>query len=315
MAAVRLTLSPGAYRWVAYAALLTLVLIVFSGAGVRLTGSGLGCPSWPDCSGTFVPELDTHVWIEYGNRLFSTVVGIACIAAGVLAFRVRPRRRDWLRPAAVLALGVVAQGLLGGLTVALHLSWQVVIAHYLLSMVLLVAGAVLVWRVRRPTGSRIAGVDRWIVVATRVLVIYGAVVIVAGTFATAAGPHAGGAGTGDVVERLDAWGASTLRDLILFHGHMATAMGIVAVALWAFAVARRAGRSLVLALTGVCVLMAVQGAVGLIQYHNALPAEVVWVHASLPAVLWTVLVWSWVAAGSLAPAPVEAAPPARVTAV
>ena len=114
----RFTLSLRAYRWVAYAALATLVLIVFSGAGVRLTGSGLGCPTWPDCSGTFVPELDTHVWIEYGNRLFSTVVGIACIAAGVLAFRVRPLRRDLLRPATVLAVGVIAQGVLGGITVA-----------------------------------------------------------------------------------------------------------------------------------------------------------------------------------------------------
>ena len=315
---MRLTLAPQTYRWVAYAALLTLVLIVFSGAGVRLTGSGLGCPSWPDCSGSFVPELDTHVWIEYGNRLFSTVVGIACIAAGVLAFRVRPLRRDWLRPATVLAAGVVAQGLLGGLTVALHLSWQVVIAHYLLSMVLLVAGAVLVWRVRQPPGASAAvgSTDRWIVVATRVLVIYGAVVIVAGTSATAAGPHAGGAGTGDVVERLDAWGASTLRDLILLHGHMATAMGIVAVALWAFAVQRRAGRALIKALTAVCLLIAAQGVVGLIQYHNALPAELVWVHASLPAVLWTVLVWSWVAAGSLATARSQAAPPpAQVSAV
>ena len=221
----RFTLSLRAYRWVAYAALVTLVLIVFSGAGVRLTGSGLGCPSWPDCSGTFVPELDTHVWIEYGNRLFSTVVGIACIAAGVLAYRVRPLRRDLLTPATVLAAGVVAQGLLGGLTVALHLSWQVVIAHYLLSMTLLVAGAVLVWRVRGATPN---GSDRVLVLGTRVLVVYGAVVIVAGTFATAAGPHAGGAGTGDVVERLDAFGAETLRSLILLHGHMATAMGIVA---------------------------------------------------------------------------------------
>lgn len=306
-----LTLSLRAYRWVAYAALATLVLIVFSGAGVRLTGSGLGCPTWPDCSGTFVPELDTHVWIEYGNRLFSTLVGAACIAAGVLAFRVRPRRDDLLRPAALLAGGVLAQGLLGGITVLLHLSWQVVIAHYLLSMTLLVAGAVLVWRVRRPPGSTTAG-DRWVVVGTRVLVVYGAVVIVAGTFATAAGPHAGGAGTGDVVERLDAWGAGTLRSLILLHGHMATAMGIVAVALWGFALYRRAGRPLMTVLTGVCVLMAVQGILGLIQYHNALPAEVVWVHASLPAVLWTLLVWSWAAAGSLAAVAAEPAP-ARVT--
>ena len=309
----RFTLSLRSYRWVAYAALATLVLIVFSGAGVRLTGSGLGCPSWPDCSGTFVPELDTHVWIEYGNRLFSTVVGAACIAAGVLAFRVRPLRRDLLWPAALLAGGVLAQGILGGFTVLLHLSWQVVIAHYLLSMTLLVAGAVLVWRVRTPAEERSAAGDRLVVVVTRVLVVYGGIVIVAGTLATAAGPHAGGAGTGDVVERLDAWGAGTLKSLILLHGHMATAMGIVAVLLWGLALYRRAGRELMRPLTAVCVLMAVQGAVGLIQYHNALPAEVVWVHASLPAVLWALLVWTWAAAGSLAAAAPEPAA-ARVAA-
>jgi cytochrome c oxidase assembly protein subunit 15 len=309
----RFTLSLRSYRWVAYAALATLVLIVFSGAGVRLTGSGLGCPSWPDCSGTFVPELDTHVWIEYGNRLFSTVVGAACIAAGVLAFRVRPLRRDLLWPAALLAGGVLAQGILGGFTVLLHLSWQVVIAHYLLSMTLLVAGAVLVWRVRRRPEERSAAGDRLVVLVTRVLVVYGGIVIVAGTLATAAGPHAGGAGTGDVVERLDAWGAGTLKSLILLHGHMATAMGIVAVLLWGLALYRRAGRELMRPLTAVCVLMAVQGAVGLIQYHNALPAEVVWVHASLPAVLWALLVWTWAAAGSLAAAAPEPAA-ARVAA-
>ncbi len=306
----RFTLSLRAYRWVASAALATLVLIVFSGAGVRLTGSGLGCPTWPDCSGTFVPALDTHVWIEYGNRLFSTVVGAACIAAGLLAFRVRPLRRDFLWPAALLAGGVLAQGILGGFTVLLHLSWQVVIAHYLLSMLLLVAGAILVWRVHhvspRPPG------DRWLVAATRVLVIYGGVVIVAGTLATAAGPHAGGAGTGDVVERLDAWGAGTLKGLILLHGHMATAMGILAVALWGYAVRRRAGAHLIRPLTVVCVLMAVQGILGLVQYHNALPAEVVWVHASLPAVLWATLIWCWAAGGPLAVQ--VASPRARVAA-
>jgi len=309
----RFTLSLRAYRWVAYAALATLVLIVFSGAGVRLTGSGLGCPSWPDCSGTFVPELDTHVWIEYGNRLFSTVVGAACIAAGVLAFRVRPLRRDLLRPAALLAAGVLAQGLLGGLTVLLHLSWQVVIAHYLLSMTLLIAGTVLVWRVHRPPGAPAAAGDRLLVLGTRVLVLYGGIVIVAGTFATAAGPHAGGAGTGDVVGRLDAWGAGTLKSLILLHGHMATAMGIVAVLLWGLALQRRAGRELMRPLTAVCLLMAVQGIVGLVQYHNALPAEVVWVHASLPAMLWALLVWTWAAAGTLAVVAPEPAPARVVT--
>ena len=224
----------------------------------------------------------------------------------------RPLRRDLLKPATLLAAGVIAQGVLGGITVLLHLTWQVVIAHYLLSMALLVAGAVLVWRVRWAPGESPPASDRLVVLGTRVLVVYGAVVIIAGTLATAAGPHAGGAGTGDVVERLDAFGTSTLRDLILLHGHMATAMGIVAVLLWGVARYRRAGRALMGALTAVCLLMAVQGTVGLIQYHNALPAEIVWVHASLPAVLWTVLVWSWVAAGSPAAVPAEHGAPATV---
>ena len=213
----------------------------------------------------------------------------------------------------MLAAGVIAQGVLGGLTVLLHLTWQVVIAHYLLSMLLLIAGAVLVWRVRRDADAATPPGDRLVVLATRVLVVYGGIVIVAGTFATAAGPHAGGAGTDDVVERLDAFGAGTLKTLILLHGHMATAMGIVAVLLWLFARHRRAGATLMRALTAVCLLIAVQGIVGLIQYHNALPAEVVWVHASLPAVLWTVLVWSWAAAGPLAAVAAEPSP-ARVAA-
>jgi cytochrome c oxidase assembly protein subunit 15 len=178
-------------------------------------------------------------------------------------------------------------------------------------MVLLTAGALLVWRVRRPPGEAHTG-DRLGVLGTRVLVVYGAVVIVAGTFATAAGPHAGGAGTNDVVERLDAFGASTLKTLIHLHGHMATALGIVAVALWVFAWRRGAGAALMRALTAVCLLIAAQGVVGLVQYHNALPAEWVWVHASLPAMLWTVLVWAWLAAGSPVPAAADA--PARARA-
>jgi len=303
----RLTLSLRAYWWIAHAALLTLVLIVLSGAGVRLTGSGLGCPSWPDCEGTFLPELSSHVWIEYGNRLFSTVVGIACIAAGVGAFRVRPRRRDLLAPASVLAGGVVAQGLLGGLTVALDLSWPVVIAHYLLSMTLLLAAVVLVWRV----GAGGPGIqDRWVTLATRVLVVYGGIVIVAGTFATAAGPHAGGAGTGDVVERLDAFGVHTLDRLIKLHGHMAAVMGFAALVVWGFAFWRGARGMLLWALSLVCVLLGIQGILGLIQYYNALPAEIVWMHASLPAVLWAALVWSWVAAAP-APIPDPSTPAAR----
>jgi cytochrome c oxidase assembly protein subunit 15 len=288
------TISPRAYAAVAVAALVMLTLIVFSGAGVRLTGSGLGCPDWPRCGGTFLPELDTHIAIEYGNRLLSALVGLVSVAAGLLVFRRRPFRRDLVAPALVVLFGVVAQGVLGGITVLLDLRWPIVMAHYLLSMVLLTAATVLVWRVAG-RGSRPA-TDRPVALATRALVVAGGVVIFLGTLATAAGPHAGGAGTGDVVERLDVWGASTLKNLIYAHGHMAAVIGALFVGLWLFARARRADPHLREALTVACLLMAAQGVIGLIQYYNALPAEVVWIHASLPAVMWSVFVWGWLEA-------------------
>ena len=293
----RLSIPPRAYAAVAVAAQLILVIIVVSGAGVRTSGSGLGCPDWPDCRGTFVPALDYHTWMEYGNRLLSTAVGIVCIAAGVLVFLRRPFRRDLVRPALVLPVGVCAEGALGACAVIFDLSWPVVIAHYLLSLGLLVAATVLVWRVRRDAGAPPVVSDALTVIATRTLVAFGGVVIVLGTFATAAGPHSGGAGTGDVVHRLDAFGSDTLRSLIHLHGHLAAAFGFAAIAVWAIARQRRANGPLRRSLTAACLLVGLQGAIGLWQYHTNLPAGVVWLHASLPAVLWGVLVWSWLAAG------------------
>jgi cytochrome c oxidase assembly protein subunit 15 len=284
-------------------ALAILVLIVFSGAAVRTTGSGLGCPDWPDCRGTFIPGADTHAWIEYSNRLLSAVVGLICIAAGVLTLQLRPRRPELVRPGMILAIGVLLQGGLGAASVLLHLHWPVVIAHYLLSLVLLTAAVVLVWRMRQMPGTPPPAGGRVTATATRALVAYGALIIVLGTLATAAGPHAGGAGTGDVVDRLRIFGGDTLVTLIKVHGHLAAVMGFGAIALWVLAWRRREDAELRRALTGVCVLLGVQGAIGLWQYHTQLPAELVWVHTSLPAVLWALLVWSWLAAGRRAPHP------------
>jgi cytochrome c oxidase assembly protein subunit 15 len=309
----RFTVSPRTYAIVAQTAMVILVLIVFSGAAVRTTGSGLGCPDWPDCRGTFLPAFEKHTWMEYSNRLLSSVVGVICIAAGLLAYRRRPFRRDIVAPGLVLAIGVLGEGALGAAAVAFHLHWPVVIAHYLLSLILLAAATTIVWRLQREPGEPAAAeseapaevpaaappADRPVALATRALVVYGALIIVLGTLATAAGPHAGGAGTGDVVDRLRVFGASTLVTLIKVHGHLAAAMGVGAVVLWLVARRRRAGASLQRGLTVLCLLMALQGALGLWQYHTQLPAEIVWVHSSLPAVLWAVLVWCWLAAGEL----------------
>lgn len=292
----RFTLDERQYRRIADVALLTLTLIIFTGAAVRLTGSGLGCPNWPKCNGGFLPPLSSHQLIEYGNRMVTGVVGLPALAAAVGAYRLRPFRPELVRPALVLPLGVLAQAVLGGITVLLDLEWQVVVGHYLLSCALLVAGAVLVWRVHRGAGAATPVHPPATVLATRGLALYGGLVLVAGSFATAAGPHAGGAGTGDYVERL---GGVSLRSLIHWHGHAAAVLGGLAVGLWLFARSRRGGGSatLVKALAIACVLVAVQGVIGLVQYHNALPAALVWGHVSLAAVLWLALVFAALAAG------------------
>src|SRR5919204_620656 len=102
-----LRISPEAYARVATAALLALTLIVLTGAAVRLTGSGLGCPDWPKCFGKEIAPLETHAIIEYGNRLFSGLVGFAAVAASGLAFLRRPFRRDLALLGLVLGLATV----------------------------------------------------------------------------------------------------------------------------------------------------------------------------------------------------------------
>src|SRR3954453_8412389 len=180
--AERFTIGEAPYRVIADVALVTLALIIMTGAAVRLTGSGLGCPEWPKCDGgRLLPALQAHTLIEFGNRLVTGVVGLPCLLAAVGAFRLRPFRRDLVTPALLLPLGVVAQAVLGGLTVLFDLSWEMVIAHYLLSAALLVAGAVLVWRAHREPGAPRPVNARAPVLATRLLAVFGAYVVAAGT--------------------------------------------------------------------------------------------------------------------------------------
>ncbi len=101
------TLTPRQYALAAYVALGALTVIVMTGAAVRLTGSGLGCPTWPRCYGKIYPPLETHAVIEFSNRTITVPVSITAIAAFVLAFRRRPYRRDLMRLSLLLPLGVV----------------------------------------------------------------------------------------------------------------------------------------------------------------------------------------------------------------
>ena len=307
MTVLRRTLTPRQYQHVAEIALVFLTLIVFTGAAVRLTGSGLGCPDWPKCYGGVAPPLETHAWIEFGNRMLSGLVGLAAVAAGLLAFRRRPFRRDLAVLGLLLPLGVVSQAVLGGFTVRNHLAPGFVMAHFALSMLILIAAAALAWRARSEPGERPRSSDRVSVWAVRALLPVGALTIFAGTAATAAGPHAGGAGTGDQIDRLEWKGADTLNWAIHQHATIASLLGVAAVAVWFLLRRRGADPEVRRAVTAVCVLLAAQGAVGGIQYELELPAEIVWVHVALAASTWLCLLWAAMAAGRLAPAAVPAA--------
>ena len=303
-------ISPRTYFLVAAAALVALVGIVFTGTAVRVTGSGLGCPDWPNCyhDGRFVAETGSHSFIEFGNRLLTSVVGFAAAAAGLLAFFRVPFRRDLAILGMLLPLGVIAQAILGGMTVWYGLAPGYVMAHYALSMVILVAAGALVWLGRpahdddpRPAADRTTARAVW------GLFVLGALTIFVGTASTAAGPHAGGSGTGDLVNRLDFRGADTLGWLINRHGALATALGLAAVATWWLARRRGADRELQKRLTRICVLMAAQGVIGIVQYRLELPAEAVWVHVALATLLWVGIVLASVQAGSPLREPTAAA--------
>ena len=307
----RLQISPERYFVVAAVALVALVLIVFTGAAVRVTGSGLGCPDWPNCyeDGRLVAELNSHAWIEFGNRLLSGFVGVAAIAAGLLVFVRKPFRRDLAWLGVALPVGVLCQGILGGLTVWYGLAPGFVMSHYLLSMVILVAAGVLAWRARPayergPDGPPAA--DRATTRAVWGLAVLGALTIVVGTAATASGPHAGGSGTGDVVHRLDFQGEDTLGWLIDRHSALAAALGVLALATWWLARQRRADAGLRKRLTRICLLLGLQGVLGIVQYRLELPAEIVWVHVALATLLWVGLVLAAVQVGSPTAAAVRA---------
>lgn len=294
----RLEISPQRYAQVTLVALAALALIVLTGAGVRLTGSGLGCPDWPKCYGGTVPPLDTHAVIEYGNRLLTGFVGIAVIAASVLAWFRRPFRWHLAFFGALLPLGVIGQAILGALVVKFHLAPGLVMSHFLLSMLLLDASFALAWCSRYEPGERRFSSDRIGVWAVRGLIPLGQLTILAGTIATASGPHAG-AHEGQLVHRFDFEGTGTLEWVVQRHSAIAAVFGLAAVAVWLLL--RRPGgdRRALRPLTAVIALLALQGVVGGVQWALELPAELVWVHVTLATVTWLAMLWTVATAGRL----------------
>jgi cytochrome c oxidase assembly protein subunit 15 len=294
------SISPRRYAQVALVALAALAAIVLTGAAVRITGSGLGCPDWPKCYGQTVPPLNIHAVIEYGNRVFTAIVGLTVISASVLAWFRRPFRWHLAAFGALLPLGVIAQAILGALVVKFHLAPGLVMSHFILSMLLLDAGFALAWCSRYEPWERRRSNDFSGVWAVRGLIPLGQLTILAGTIATASGPHAG-AHEGQLVHRFDFQGAATLEWVVQRHAAIAAVFGLAAIAVWLY-LRRPGGDGRALRpLTIVIALLASQGLVGGLQWAWHLPGGLVWIHVAIATATWLAMLWTVAAAGRLEP--------------
>lgn len=267
-------------RIVAWAALLTQTLIVGTGGAVRLTGSGLGCPTWPLCTEDSLiatPEMGIHGGIEFGNRLLSIIVGFVAVALVVLLLRMRARR-DLFVPAIVILALTLVQGLIGGISVRVALDPSVVGLHYLLSAVLVGLSAAVVYvATRGPRGAR--AVPGWFAGLTHVTTLAVAVTVVVGVLTTGSGPHAGD----------DASARNGLDPELLQHVHSWPAYVTLALTLVLLigAIARRLPPLPFVA--GLLVVELAQIGVGLWQARTGLPPLLVGIHMVLACVLVAVM--------------------------
>jgi cytochrome c oxidase assembly protein subunit 15 len=251
-----------------------VAVIIVTGAAVRLTGSGLGCSSWPNCSpGQLTPRDATsyHAMIEFVNRTFTGAVSIAVMAAVLGSFFRSPRRRDLIWLSLGLVAGVIAQIILGGITVLTDLHPVAVMSHFLLSMLLLADAVILVERAGYPDDRRSYKPElKWEQRLPLLQFIFVSVVVVAGTVTTNSGPHAG--------DRSARRFNIVLTDIVRIHS-IAAIILLITLAYILFLSSRtgvspRRRKDLTLLFSAVVIQMAI----GYVQYFTGVPALIVSLH-------------------------------------
>jgi cytochrome c oxidase assembly protein subunit 15 len=284
---IALTVSPVVFRRIAFAAVGVLVLIVATGATVRLTGSGLGCPEWPTCTTQHALPQTYHSYIEFSNRVMSALTVFTTLALALAAWRTRGlgRRGKWL--ATAVFVGTLAQAPLGAITVYYDLNPYLVISHLLLSFTVLALAVLTLIEASRLVRGAASGLPA--IARVGGLVLVGAVVVLAvsGTVATAAGRFPGSSGS-QIVPRLGAFYPA-----VYWHVRAVAVFGIVFLVLAAWAWTRRSAYPWLL--RGCAVLLAIllaQMAIGEVQYrtYGDVPWWLVLLHVATAAslVAWTV---------------------------
>lgn len=259
-------------RW-AWASVVANTLIVLTGGLVRLTGSGLGCPTWPRCTAeSFVPhrELGMHGVIEFGNRMFTYVLVAVAVGTLIAVWRWSGTSTTARRIAVVLALGIPFQGVIGGITVLTNLNPWIVAFHLLLSMGLIAGSVLLVVQVRGAAGTSVPARS---VALTRITFAVLLVVVYLGTIVTGSGPHAGDADSP----------RNGVDPQVMSHVHAAGVYVLVGLTLVTFVALRgtTAGRFALLLLA----VELLQGTIGFVQYFSDLPVALVAAHLVGAAIL------------------------------
>ena len=274
-------------RRIALAGVIADAAIMSTGAAVRLSSSGLGCPDWPQCSAADVVASKNagqtllNTWIEFGNRLLNFPLVIITVLVFIAAWRFRPqgtRRRDLVWLAAIQPAGVFAQAVIGGIVVLTKLSPAAVSVHFLVSASIVAAAVVLQVRCTEGSDPPVTAVRRDLYVLSGILVAVTAVMLAAGTVVTGTGPLAGHADTPRYQLPLE--GVTQL------HADIGWLLAGLAVAIvlglrMSGAPSRTGGPA------GSCSRRwALQGVIGYIQYFTHLPAGLVWVHVTGSVLVW-----------------------------
>ncbi len=276
--------SPQRYRTVVLIAAGLLAGIILTGAAVRLTGSGLGCEDWPTCSeNRLAPELGFHPWIEFGNRLLSGLVSVGVGAAVLSAYRRTPRRTDLIRWAWGLVAGVVAQILLGGVTVLVDLHPLFVAGHYLLSIVLMWNVVVLLDKARGGVSRPVCRVEPGTAALSRVTVGWSVVVLAVGTLVTGTGPHSGDPEVARLALDLDA--------IVRTHS-IAAWIAVALTVVLAVRLRREQQPDLDRLVTTALVALVAQGGIGYLQFFTGVPALLVELHVAGSVIVFVTLLWT-----------------------
>jgi cytochrome c oxidase assembly protein subunit 15 len=277
MATSRRSVSATAFRWFAFTSFLSMILIVLSGAAVRLTGSGLGCPDWPTCfHGRVTGSWSIHPLIEYGNRMITALLIVVAAVTFLAALFRQPRRHDLIVLSGMLIVGIIADAILGAFVVYSKLNPWLVSLHLLLSLGMVVIGAVLYHHSKYiyGPGARSDVRDPHFRTIARLLWIPFVILVITGTGATGSGPHSGATQGQVVAKRLPfAFSSAVWVHSVAALFFIGLVVGLL-FTIWQTS----APRALQLGVRRLVMIALVQAAIGVTQYLTHVPVVLVELH-------------------------------------